>query len=104
MKSRDESLERGVVATGHFNRIVEKLSPRVKAALDEAIRIVISDPEAGRMKVGDLAGIRVYKFKVKTQLYLFSYIDDVDNDRIVLLYFGTHENFYRDHGGKDWLG
>ncbi|VFN02519.1 MAG: ParE-like toxin of type II toxin-antitoxin system, partial [Candidatus Kentron sp. G] len=59
--------------------------------------IIMAEPKTGRMKVGDLAGIRVYKFKVKSQLYLCSYIVDTDNAQITLLYFGTHENFYRDH-------
>ncbi|VFN02181.1 MAG: ParE-like toxin of type II toxin-antitoxin system [Candidatus Kentron sp. G] len=86
-----------VCATGRFNRIVKKLAPNIKAALDSAVRIIMAEPKTGRMKVGDLAGIRVYKFKVKSQLYLCSYIVDTDNAQITLLYFGTHENFYRDH-------
>nr|VFK62522.1 MAG: ParE-like toxin of type II toxin-antitoxin system [Candidatus Kentron sp. UNK]VFK70550.1 MAG: ParE-like toxin of type II toxin-antitoxin system [Candidatus Kentron sp. UNK] len=86
-----------VSATGRFNRIAKKLPPNIKMALDLAIRTIMAKPETGRMKTGDLAGIRVHKFKVKSQLYLFSYIVDVDDEQITLLYFGTHENFYRDH-------
>nr|VFK48984.1 MAG: ParE-like toxin of type II toxin-antitoxin system [Candidatus Kentron sp. TC] len=80
-----------VSATGRFNRIAKKLPPNIKTALDLAIRTIMTKPQAGRMKTGDLAGIRVHKFKVKSQLYLLSYIVDADNGRITLLYFGTHE-------------
>jgi len=86
-----------IVATGRFNRIAKKLPSKVKLTLDEAVRAVSVAPEAGKMKVGDLAGVQVYKFKLKSQLYLLSYVVDLDRELITLLYLGTHENFYRDH-------
>ena len=46
------------------------------------------------MKVGDLQGIRVYKFKSKKQPILLAY--EVIDATLYLYTFGSHENFYRD--------
>jgi len=35
--------------------------------LDGAVRSIVSDPAIGTMKVGDLQGIQVYKFKLNKQ-------------------------------------
>ncbi|VFN05476.1 MAG: hypothetical protein BECKG1743F_GA0114225_110823 [Candidatus Kentron sp. G] len=34
-----------VCATGRFNRIVKKLAPNIKAALDSAVRIIVTSFE-----------------------------------------------------------
>ena len=47
-----------------FERVVKKLYPQKKSDLDEAVRTLASDPECGEAKVGDLFGIRVYKFRL----------------------------------------
>jgi hypothetical protein len=48
------------------------------------------------LKKGDLNGIRVYKFRMVNQLALLAYEYDDANDRLTLLAYGSHENFYRD--------
>mgnify|MGYP000082485706 CR=1 FL=1 len=50
----------------------------------------------GDLKVGDLSGIQVFKYKHKTQLYLIAY--EYIDDKLILTFIehGTHENFYRD--------
>ncbi len=50
----------------------------------------------GDAKVGDLAGVRVYKFKMNGQLILLAYEVFGSEDVIKLLALGSHENFYRD--------
>jgi len=62
--------------------------------LDEAIKSVSNDPTIGDMKVGDLQGIRVYKFIAKKQQILMAY--EVIDATLYLYTFGSHENFYRD--------
>ena len=62
--------------------------------LDEAIKSVSNDPTIGDMKVGDLQGIRVYKFIAKKQQILIAY--EVIDATLYLYTFGSHENFYRD--------
>jgi len=62
--------------------------------MDGAVRTIISQPECGEAKKGDLLGVRVYKFKLNKQQILLSY--EVRKETIYLLAFGPHENFYRD--------
>ena len=66
-----------------------------KNDLDAAVKAVATDAGMGEEKVGDLAGIRVYKFRMTNQLCLLSY-RVVDQDSIKLLTVGAHENFYHD--------
>ncbi len=85
-----------VLQSAIFGRTVKKLHKNQKSSLDRAVRKLIKDPETGQLKKGDLAGVRVYKFKVKTQQYLLAYTIDTRISIITLLALGAHENFYRD--------
>ena len=51
-----------LLVTPTFERAVKKLHPKQKSELDEAVRTIANHPEYGEAKVGDLQGIRVYKF------------------------------------------
>jgi len=84
-----------ILVTSTFERSVKKLHAQQKVALDAAVRAVAEDAEIGEAKVGDLAGIRVYKFRMASQLCLLSY-RVLDENSIKLLTVGSHENFYRD--------
>jgi len=48
----------------------KKLTAAEKAKLDAEIRKIITKPQIGVEKKGDLRGIYIHKFKVKTTLYL----------------------------------
>lgn len=50
----------------------------------------------GQAKAGDLAGVRVHKFRMVNQLTLIAYVYDIRADCLQLVDFGSHENFYRD--------
>ncbi|MBU0801066.1 MAG: type II toxin-antitoxin system RelE/ParE family toxin, partial [Alphaproteobacteria bacterium] len=50
----------------------------------------------GEAKVGDLAGVSVYKFKMTGQLTLLAYSYAGETITLTLLAVGPHENFYRD--------
>ncbi len=67
-----------------------------KQALDDAVRLVMKNPEAGTLKKGDLAHLRVYKYKTSGQQYLLGYSYDTEHQIIALVAIGPHENFYRD--------
>lgn len=69
---------------------------REKKALDDVIMEIISDPSIGEMKIGDLAGIQVFKYKLDTQLYLVAYKYVDSKLLLTFIEHGTHENFYRD--------
>ena len=56
----------------------------------------MDDPELGERKKGDLAFLRVCKFKMSKQLTLLGYSFDDGTLTLELLALGVHENFYRD--------
>ncbi len=85
-----------VQQTNEFAKVVKKLSKQQKADLDAAVKVVVADPSVGETKVGDLAGIQVYKFKLNKQEVLLAYECDLETITLYLLKLGSHENFYRD--------
>jgi mRNA interferase RelE/StbE len=85
-----------VLTTPRFDRAVKKLHPEEKCALDEAVRVVIADSDAGQLKKGDLASVRVYKYRFNREQMLLAYAANKLEAVIILMGYGTHENFYRD--------
>jgi len=79
-----------------FVKIAEKLPAELKAALDKEVRAIGENPTLGKMKTGDLAGVRVHKFGFYGSLYLVAYEVDEENETIYIYAVGGHENFYRD--------
>lgn len=59
------------------------------------MKAVANDAAFGEAKVGDLAGIRVFKFRLVNQMCLLSY-RVIDEGTIKLLTVGPHKNFYRE--------
>ncbi len=84
-----------LLVTTTFQRAVKKLHAPQKAALDDAVRTVASQPEVGETKVGDLAGVQVYKFRMGNLVCLLAY-RVLDENTLKLLMVGPHENYYRD--------
>ena len=85
-----------ILQTQRFRRAVKKLHPAQKKELDGAVRSIVENPEIGDLKVGDLAGVRVFKFRIQKQLTLLAYSYEEQTITLTLLTFGPHENFYRD--------
>lgn len=81
-----------------FKRAYKKLHKKQRLHVDQAIRTIMKNPEAGQQKKGDLADIFVYKFKVQDQSFLLAY-EWFPKTRI-LHALGVHENFYRDLKNK----
>ena len=85
-----------VLQTNEFAKAVRKLPAGQKADVDHAIQAIMLNPSIGEMKVGDLAGIQVYKFRINRQQALLAYEHDAPTLTLYLLKLGTYENFYRD--------
>lgn len=85
-----------VLQTPTFKKVVKKLKPNQKKELDTAIRVLMKDPKLGEQKKGDLAFLRVHKFKMNKQLTLLGYSFDEGRLILELMALGSHENFYRD--------
>ncbi|WP_028895157.1 type II toxin-antitoxin system RelE/ParE family toxin [Syntrophorhabdus aromaticivorans] len=77
-----------------FEKKVKKMSKPEKDALDAEVKKIAENPTIGEEKKGDLRGVFVHKFKLKTTLYLLAYRKIGDDLELVMI--GPHENYYRD--------
>lgn len=77
-----------------FEKTTKKLSKIEKDSLDQEIRIIAENPGVGEEKKGDLRGVFVHKFKLKTTQYLLAYQKTDGNLELIMI--GPHENYYRD--------
>lgn len=84
-----------VFQTNTFKKAYKKLHENQLKAVNEAIRDSMKDPKLGILKKGDLNTVRVYKFKISTQLMLLAYSFEEHTLILTLLALGSHENFYR---------
>ncbi|MBI9086252.1 MAG: type II toxin-antitoxin system RelE/ParE family toxin [Desulfobacterales bacterium] len=83
-----------VIQSAIFARQKKKLYRQQIQDLDNAVKSILGDPSIGDMKVGDLQGVRVYKYRSNNQQVLLAY--EVTESTLYLYAFGSHENFYRE--------
>ena len=84
-----------VLQTPTFKKAVKKLKANQKKDLDNAVRALMEKPTLGEQKKGDLAFLRVHKFKMNKQLTLLGYSFNDGTLTLELMALGSHENFYR---------
>ena len=77
-----------------FENKIKKFLKQEKGILDKEIKRIIENPFVGEEKKGDLRGVYIYKFKIKSIQYLLFY--RMINDGLELIMIGPHENYYRD--------
>ncbi len=82
-----------------FVQYVKKAHKPLQLAIEDAVEAVCETPDIGELKVGDLAGIRVYKFRFNRQEYLLAYRAPTKHAPLEFLAIdfykvGMHENFY----------
>jgi len=85
-----------VLQTPTFKKAVKKLKPNQKQDLDVAVRELMAGPGTGEQKKGDLAFLRVHKFKMNKQLTLLGHSFDNGTLVLELMALASHENIYRD--------
>jgi len=83
-----------IIQSRSFERKVKKFAKQEKEILDEQISKISNCPTIGQEKKGDLRGVYVYKFKIKTTQYLLAYRFGGENLELIMI--GQHENYYRD--------
>ena len=76
-----------------FENKVKKFSKQEKEILDGEIKKTIENLLIGEEKCGDLRGVYVHKFKIKSIQYLLSY--RMMKADLELIMIGSHENYYR---------
>ena len=84
-----------VLQTATFYRSVKRLAKNQKKTLDTAVQTIASNPSIGEKKKGDLKEIYVYKFRMLKQQILLAYTHQKRTCILILLTFGSHDNFYR---------
>lgn len=77
-----------------FEKSVKKISKQEKEILDQEVRKIVNEPLAGNEKRGDLRGVFIHKFKLKTNEYLVAYRFIGEDLEFIML--GPHENYYHD--------
>lgn len=82
-----------------FVQFVKKSHKPLQLAIEDAVAVICSNPMLGELKVGDLAGVRVYKFSFNRMQYLVAYqLTGFDAQAVFLaidfLKIGSHERFY----------
>ncbi|MCF8089441.1 MAG: type II toxin-antitoxin system RelE/ParE family toxin [Desulfotignum sp.] len=83
-----------IIQSPLFARQKKKLHKQQIKDLDNAVKAIFGNPAIGEPKVGDLKGIRVYKFKSRGWQILMAY--EVVESVLYLYTVGSHENFYRE--------
>ncbi len=83
-----------IIQSPIFAKQKKKLHKQQIRDLDQAVKSIVNNPQAGETKVGDLHNVQVYKYKSQNQQVLLAY--EVVDSTLYLYTFGSHENFYRD--------
>jgi len=83
-----------ILQSRSFERKVKKFTNTQKKKLDQEVRIIIENPYVGSEKRGDLRGVYVHKFIIKTDQFLLAYRFIGENLELIMI--GPHENYYRD--------
>jgi hypothetical protein len=83
-----------IIQSRSFERKVKQFTRQEKKALDKQVIKISENPTIGMEKKGDLRGVFVHKFKIKTIQHLLSY--RFVGDDLELIMIGPHENYYRD--------
>lgn len=84
-----------ILLTHTFKRSVKKLHQPQKNIVEEVIQQLSQEPLKGNLKIGDLVGIRVFKFFIHHQQMLLAYVYEEPMQTITLLMLAPHENFYQ---------
>lgn len=87
-----------------FRQFVKKARRPLQLVIEDVVEDICADPDLGEAKVGDLAGISVYKFRFNQQEYLLAYRPPVKTKRgleitvefLVIDFYqvGPHKKFY----------
>ena len=83
-----------ILQSRSFERRVKKFGKQEKKVLDKQVLKIVENPSVGAEKKGDLRGVYVHKFKIKSIQYLLSYCFIADDLELIMI--GPHENYYRD--------
>ena len=83
-----------ILQSRSFEHKTKRFSRAQKIELDRQVKFIVEDPMIGVEKKGDLRGVYIHKFQIKTIEFLLSYRFVDENLELIMI--GPHENYYRD--------
>ena len=84
-----------VFETPVFKNALKRLSDQDAVVVEDEVDQIISNPEIGEQKKGDLNYLWVHKFILNRQQVLLGYNWDEGRLELYLLNIAPHENFYK---------
>lgn len=85
-----------VYESSRFSKALGRLSEPQLIIVEDEIERIITNPEVGELKKGDLSYLRVHKFQLNNQLTLLGYSWIEQKIELYLLSLSSHENFYQE--------
>lgn len=79
--------------TTSFKKSIKRLNAKEKKELDEQVKAIAANPDAGDPKKGDLAGVYTVGFKLHGAQFRVAY--RFTEKVVTLVAFGARENFYK---------
>ncbi|MCX2588580.1 MULTISPECIES: type II toxin-antitoxin system RelE/ParE family toxin [Proteus] len=83
-----------VYQSARFEKTMKKLPESDVKIIEDEIDQIIDNPLIGEQKKGDLAYLRVHKFRLNELTVLLGYSWVTNKVELYLLHIGSHENFY----------
>ncbi|HDT0721134.1 TPA: type II toxin-antitoxin system RelE/ParE family toxin [Proteus mirabilis] len=83
-----------VYQSARFEKAMKKLPGSDVKIIEDEIDQIIDNPLIGEQKKGDLAHLRVHKFRLNDLTVLLGYSWVANKLELYLLHIGSHENFY----------
>ncbi|CNE31893.1 type II toxin-antitoxin system RelE/ParE family toxin [Yersinia kristensenii] len=96
MSEEPSGLKVDIYESSRFSKALERLSEQQLMVVEDQIELIITTPEMGELKKGDLSYLRVHKFQLNNQLALLGYSWIEQKIALYLLSLSSHENFYQE--------
>lgn len=96
MSEEPSGLKIDIYETSRFSKALDRLSEQQLRVVEDQIELIITAPEMGELKKGDLNYLRVHKFQLNNQLTLLGYSWIEQKIELYLLSLSSHENFYQE--------
>lgn len=96
MSEEPSGMRIDIYESSRFSKALERLSEQQLMVVEDQIELIITTPEMGELKKGDLSYLRVHKFQLNNQLALLGYSWIEQKIELYLLSLSSHENFYQE--------
>ncbi len=83
-----------IIQSQFFAKQKKKLHKNQIKDLDNAVKTIFENPAIGNKKIGDLQGVRIYKFKSSNMQILLA--GEIVDNTLYLYAFASHQNFYKE--------